>query len=87
MSVATRSQSAPGRYAIWRAAQHAGLVATAALLAGLAATPAPALNLLWNAIVPILPAVFLVNVAIWRNVCTLGTLTMLPGGRLGGRTI
>ncbi|HLG06364.1 MAG TPA: hypothetical protein VI383_09465, partial [Gemmatimonadales bacterium] len=72
---------------LWKTAQGLGLLLTVVLLAGLMTRPELTLNLLWNAVVPVLPAVFLVSTAIWRNVCPLATLTMLPGGRLGGRTI
>lgn len=68
---------------LWRAAQMLGLVLTAALVAGLFLVPEAALSLLWDIAIPILPATFLINPVVWRNVCPLGTLNMLTGGRLG----
>jgi len=86
MTVAAPVQ--PPRHArLWQAAQGLGLLLTVGLLVGLVQRPELTLNILWNAVVPVLPAVFLVSPAIWRNVCPLATLTVLPGGRLGGRTI
>ncbi len=71
----------------WRWAQWLGLLATVALLVGLLRRPEPTLNLLWNGIIPVLPAVFLVNPLLWRNVCPLATLTTLSGDRMGTRTL
>jgi nitrite reductase (NADH) large subunit len=42
---------------------------------------------LWSAIIPVLPAAFLVNVQLWRNVCPLATLTLLPGDKRGSRRL
>lgn len=67
---------------LWHAAQYTGLALTMALIAGLFAAPELALNILWNAAIPILPAVFLASPTIWRNVCPLATLTLLPGDGL-----
>lgn len=58
----------------WRAAQLAGVLATVALLAAILIAPAPSLHLLWDMLIPLLPAVFLVNPMIWRNVCPLATI-------------
>jgi hypothetical protein len=41
------------------------------------------LGLLWNVIIPILPATFLLSPLLWRAVCPLATLNMWPGGRTG----
>ncbi len=67
---------------LWRAAQLIGLVLTAALICGFFVAPEAALSLLWDIAIPILPATFLINPVIWRNVCPLGTLNMLASGRL-----
>jgi len=63
--------------ALWTVAQVMGVVLTVVLLGALWWAPTQTLALLWNAVIPILPAVFLVNPAIWRNVCPLATLNML----------
>lgn len=64
----------------WRAAQGLGVMLTLALLAGLVLRPAPSLRLLWDMVIPLLPAIFLVNPMLWRNVCPLATL-----GHVGDR--
>lgn len=49
-------------------------MATVALLAGMIVQPDVSLRLLWYVAIPILPATFFVNTAIWRNICPLATL-------------
>ena len=63
--------------ALWTVAQAMGILLTVVLLPALWWAPTQTLALLWNAVIPVLPAVFLVNPAIWRNVCPLATLNML----------
>jgi hypothetical protein len=79
----TRSQ----QLALWRAAQWIGVALTGALLAGLVWSPEITLRILWNAVIPVLPATFLVSPQLWRNVCPLATLTMLPPERPSARRI
>ncbi|HSR16005.1 MAG TPA: hypothetical protein VLL51_09645 [Gemmatimonadales bacterium] len=83
--------SAFGPSAGWRAAQAAGLVALAGLLAGSWLQPGRFLPLFWNVVLPLLPLSFLTTPAIWRGVCPLATLNMLTGKwgrrRLGGRFV
>lgn len=69
---------------LWRSARWTGLLLTALLLAGLWTHPEPTLRVLWNAVIPILPAVFLIHPGLWRNVCPLATLNTLPGSRSHG---
>ncbi|MGH7693645.1 MAG: hypothetical protein ACRENH_01620, partial [Gemmatimonadaceae bacterium] len=63
------------------AAQFVGLALTGVLLLGLFTWPRPTLHILWDMVIPILPAVFLVNPMLWRNVCPLATLNVLTGAR------
>jgi nitrite reductase (NADH) large subunit len=72
--------------AAWRAAQVLGLLLTLGLLSGLWFAPELSLRILWYAVIPILPAVFLLQPGIWRNVCPLGTLNVL-GGHWGRRKL
>lgn len=65
----------------WRAAQGAGVAITLALLSALLLRPAEALHVLWDMVIPLLPAVFLVNPMLWRNVCPLATLNAFTGAR------
>jgi hypothetical protein len=69
----------------WRAAQWAGLVLITVLLAALMMFPDATLNVLWNMVIPLLPAVFLVNPVIWRNVCPLATINTLSSKLAGSR--
>jgi nitrite reductase (NADH) large subunit len=48
------------------------------LIAGLFFRPDPALRFLWMILIPILPASFLVVPELWRALCPLATLNMLP---------
>lgn len=66
---------------LWHTAQVLGVVATLALIGGLVAWPNPTLHLLWDIAIPVLPAVFVANPMIWRNVCPLATLNSLIGTR------
>jgi hypothetical protein len=82
--MATALQPARAARAGWRAAQVAGAASTAALVAGLVVRPEAALRLLWNVLIPLLPASFLITPALWRACCPLATLNMLTN-RLAGR--
>ena len=68
----------PAPMAPWRAAQVIGLAATIGLIAALVAVPRTGLRLLWDVAIPLLPAVFLVQPGLWRNICPLATLNLLP---------
>jgi hypothetical protein len=76
---------ASSRY--WSAAQYMGVGLTAALLVALVLQPAAALHVLWDMTIPVLPAVFLVNPMLWRNVCPLATLNTISGGPVGTRLL
>lgn len=62
---------------IWRAVQWIGLAATAALLIGLFVRPTSSLALLWNVVIPLVPATLLISPMLWRNSCPLATLNQL----------
>ena len=64
---------------LWRLAQLLGVLLTLVLLATLWKAPTLALKVLWDMVIPLLPAVFLVNPHIWRNVCPLATLNDFTG--------
>ncbi|MCH7824310.1 MAG: hypothetical protein IH849_05860 [Acidobacteria bacterium] len=70
----------------WTTAQLLGLVTMAVFIIGFFARPDTALNVLWNAAIPLLPATFLINPALWRNSCPLAKLNMLPN-RFAGRRV
>jgi nitrite reductase (NADH) large subunit len=73
------------RARLWRAAQWIGVALTLVLLAGLIAAPKPTLHMLWDMVIPLLPAAFLLNPLLWRNFCPLATLNSLPGKRIATR--
>lgn len=68
---------------LWRTAQVLGVVGTVALLFGLVVRPELSLRLLWDVAIPVLPAVFLANPLVWRNVCPLATINKFTGDRRG----
>lgn len=61
---------------LWFVAQWAGVVITLALLAGLVLWPEVSLNILWNVLIPLVPASLLITPMLWRNVCPLATLNL-----------
>lgn len=69
------------RSPLWSIARGLGVMLLVVLLAATTQWPTPTLNLLWNDVIPLLPAVFLINPMIWRNVCPLATLNELTGHR------
>lgn len=75
------------RRRLWLTAQLIGVAATGALIVGLWAAPKIALAALWNVAIPLLPASFLINPQIWRNVCPLATLNLLPNGLAARRAL
>lgn len=76
--------TAPTSRLWWQVAQAVVLIITVALIVGLFLRPDDALNVLWNVLIPILPATFLISAAMWRNICPLATLNIISNG-LGGR--
>lgn len=72
---------------LWRSARLIALAATLALVAALFVVPATALTLLWDVAIPVLPAVFLINPKLWRNVCPLATCNLMFQGRFGTRPL
>jgi len=72
---------------LWRTAQLIGVVLTVILLGAFVRVPEVSLHLLWDMVIPLLPAVFLVNPMIWRNVCPLATLNEVGSRRSAGRLL
>ncbi|MGE0353895.1 MAG: hypothetical protein AB7I33_06510 [Gemmatimonadales bacterium] len=71
----------------WRVAQVAGVAALVVLLAGLVLRPERSLTLLWNVVIPLLPASFFLSPALWRAVCPLATLNLAGNGLAGRRRL
>lgn len=60
---------------------------TVALIVGLVAWPAIALSVLWDLLIPVLPASFLIAPQLWRGICPLATLNQCSSGLLGRRQL
>ncbi len=57
------------------------------LLGGVAVWPRPLLPLVWNVVVPLLPASFLLAPDLWRAVCPLATAGLLTNGVVARRKL
>ncbi len=77
----------PGAFSgpLWGAAQVAVLGITLVLIGGFVVRPEASLNLLWGLLIPLLPLTFLLGTGVWRSVCPLATLNMLPNPWAGRR--
>lgn len=72
------SSAPPPASAAWSAAQALLLLAGAGILAALLLRPALGLDLLWNVLIPVAPALLLLAPGLWRNLCPLATVALLP---------
>ncbi|MBW2422417.1 MAG: hypothetical protein JRH19_28070 [Deltaproteobacteria bacterium] len=77
----------PERGSLWQIAQAMGVGLTLVLIPALIFAPEPTLSLLWNLVIPILPATFLVNPILWRGVCPLATINSFSNGWFGRRQL
>lgn len=66
------------RLAAWRFVQYLGLVAGFVLVGLLLFLPALGLDLLWNGLIPLAPALIVVAPGLWRNICPMATFSLLP---------
>jgi Fe-S-cluster-containing hydrogenase component 2 len=64
----------------WQLAQYIVLVAGIALVAALLFLPKVGLLIMWNVLIPIAPALIVVAPGLWRNICPMATLSLLPRG-------
>ncbi len=73
------NSSLPVKYwAIWRFIQVLMLVAALAILICLLFYPQVGLLILWNILIPVAPALFVVAPGLWRNICPLASTALLP---------
>ncbi len=63
---------------IWRIIQIAVWLVGATILTCLLFYPTIGVILFWNILIPVAPALFVVAVGVWRNVCPLATTNLLP---------
>jgi hypothetical protein len=69
-------------FTYWRVTQYAVLLLGVTLLATLLLRPGLGLNLMWNGLIPLAPALLVIVPGLWRNICPMATLSLLPQ-RLG----
>lgn len=67
----------------WKTGQMIAFVVTGLVVAGLLLLPDLTLKVVWFAVVPILPASFLINAGLWRAVRPLASTNMLPNKSKG----
>lgn len=63
---------------LWRAAQAGVWLVGAFILTCLLFFPSTGILLFWNILIPVAPALFVLAVGVWRNVCPLATTNLLP---------
>ena len=71
----------------WRIIQYCSILASLLLLVFLFVRPDYTIALFWNAIIPLLPASFLISPLIWRRICPLATVNMFTGNKSTGRSL
>lgn len=69
----------------WNIAQAAALIITLSLIVSLFIWPAASLGILWNLLIPILPATFLLSPNLWRGICPLATIDQFSSRLRGGK--
>ena len=77
----------PAATRLWWIAQWSGVILTLLLLVGLVIRPAESLNILWNLLIPLVPASLLVTPSLWRNVCPLATLNVASNGLVAAHRV
>lgn len=75
---ATAARSWPDAVLRWRIAQYAALLGGVALVVTLLFRPALGLDILWNGLIPLAPALIVVAPGLWRNICPMATFSLLP---------
>jgi hypothetical protein len=66
------------RVLVWRVFQVLVWLAGAAILFCLLFFPTLGVLLFWNILIPVAPALFVFATGVWRNVCPLATMVLLP---------
>lgn len=77
MSEVTNEVGSGARRA-WQAVQGAVFLVGVAIVAALLFAPKLGLFLLWDVLIPVAPLLLVVAPGLWRNVCPLGTFSLLP---------
>lgn len=78
MQAAPKPFLSTGQAVSWRALQTVFFAAGVVILAALFLEPDLGLHLLWDVLIPVAPALLVIAPGLWRNVCPMGTASMLP---------
>jgi len=79
LSSANSVLQGPPRSALpWRIVQYLGLAGGVVLVGLLMFKPSLGLDLLWNGLIPLAPALIVIAPGLWRNVCPMATFSLLP---------
>jgi len=62
----------------WSIAQRALFLAGPGLILSLLLVPQLGLNVLWNGLIPLAPALVVIAPGAWRNVCPMASISLLP---------
>jgi hypothetical protein len=68
----------PRARVLWSVAQYGLLAAGVALVWLLAFWPAAGIAIMWNILIPAAPALVTLLPGLWRNICPMATLSLLP---------
>lgn len=68
----------PASRGFWRIVQYLGLLGGMGLFVTLLFMPALGLHILWNILIPVAPVLVAVAPGLWRNLCPMATLSLLP---------
>lgn len=66
------------RRVFWRSLQALFFAIGVVILVALFAAPELGLYLLWNVLIPVAPALLVLAPGLWRNVCPMGTASLIP---------
>jgi NAD-dependent dihydropyrimidine dehydrogenase PreA subunit len=72
------NQFSPKTIREWRFAQLVFWLIGVFILTCLLFYPSLGITLFWNILIPVAPALFVIGLGIWRNVCPLATTVLLP---------
>lgn len=68
----------PMELRVWRVLQAVFFLVGAVILGALFISPRLGLHLLWNVLIPVAPALLVIAPGLWRNVCPMGTTSLMP---------
>lgn len=74
----TGEQLSPKSILIWRIVQTAVWLIGVTILFNLVFFPNIGIHLFWNILIPVAPALLVVTVGIWRNVCPMASTALFP---------